>query len=247
MSSSVHTSELSQSYIDAYIGDRLKGTAIALIVLETVFVALRQWSRHLQKAPFGWDDILIIPSYLSGLGMCISGIREYLISFISMVDKSIVAVQYGGVGHHLEAVALLSPEKLSYWGNTCLIAIPALYALAVTFPKLVVLVVYLRVFTDKQSRSTCYVVGAVTILACVANVILSFWPCSPPAFKWDRTIEGGYCNVDGQTHLRIGGLPNIVTDVVMLILPLPVIWRLHTSTRIKLGLTTTFLIGGLYV
>lgn len=82
MSSPIHNSELSQSYIDAYNGDRLKGTAIALIVLETVFVALRQWSRHLQKAPFGWDDILIIPAYLSCLGMCIAGIREYLISFI---------------------------------------------------------------------------------------------------------------------------------------------------------------------
>lgn len=75
------TSELSQSYINAYIGDRLKGTAIALIVLETVFVMLRQWSRHLQMAPFGWDDILIIPAYLSCLGMCIVGIRKYLTSF----------------------------------------------------------------------------------------------------------------------------------------------------------------------
>ena len=67
---------LSQDYIDAYIGDRLKGTAIALIVLETIFVALRQWSRSLQKAPIGWDDILIIPSYLCCLSMCIASIRE---------------------------------------------------------------------------------------------------------------------------------------------------------------------------
>lgn len=81
MSSSIHTSELSQSYIDAYIGDRLKGTAIALIVLQTIFVALRQWSRHLQKAPFGWDDIFIIPAYLSCLGLCIASIRECLVQF----------------------------------------------------------------------------------------------------------------------------------------------------------------------
>lgn len=160
---------------------------------------------------------------------------------------SIVALEHGGVGHHLEVVAQLSPEKLPYWGKTCLIAIPALYAPAVTFPRLVVLAVYLRVFTDKRSRSTSYVLAAVTIVACIVNVILSMWPCDPYAFKWDRTIEGGYCRVDGQLHLRIGGLPNIPTDLAMLILPLPVILRLNTSTRIKLGLTTTFLMGGLYV
>lgn len=156
-------------------------------------------------------------------------------------------MHYGGVGRHLMVVVLLTPEKLPYWGRTCLIAIPALYAPAVTFPKLVVLAVYLRVFTDKYSRSTCYVVAAVTILSCMANIILAFWPCNPSAFRWDRTIKGGHCDVDGQTHLRIGGLPNILTDVVMLILPLPVIWGLHTSTRTKLGLTTTFLIGSMYV
>lgn len=160
---------------------------------------------------------------------------------------SIVAVEHGGVGRHLGVVAQLSPEKLPYWGKTCLVAIPALYAPAVTFPRLVVLAVYLRVFTDKRSRSISYVVAAVTIIACIVNVILSMWPCDPYSFKWDRTIKGGYCRIDGQLQLRVGGLPTIFTDLVMLILPLPVILRLNTSTRIKWGLATTFLMGSLYV
>ena len=38
-------------------------------------------------------------------------------------------------------------------------------------------------------------------------------------------------------------VPNIVTDVVMLILPMPVIWRLKISRAQKAGLTVTFLLG----
>ena len=76
MASSPSSSALSQDYIDEYIGNRLINTAIAFIVLDTIFVALRCWSRYLQKAPVGWDDLLIIPAYISCLSLCICGIRE---------------------------------------------------------------------------------------------------------------------------------------------------------------------------
>lgn len=79
MSPSPAPPKLSQSYMDPFIGDRVTNTAIAFIVLDTVFVALRYWSRYLQKASFGWDYILIIPAYLSCLRICICGIGENLI------------------------------------------------------------------------------------------------------------------------------------------------------------------------
>lgn len=158
-----------------------------------------------------------------------------------------VDVRHGSVGHHIDAVKETAPENIEYWGRISLIAIPVLYAPAVTFPKLVILAIYLRIFVDKPSRIVCYIVAIITILACVVNIPLSIWQCSPPAFAWDKTIEGGYCAVNVQSHIRWGSFPNIVTDLVMLIVPLPVIWRLHTSSRIKAGLTITFLVGSVYV
>ena len=67
---------LSHSYIDEYIGYRLEGTAIAFIILETAFFVLRGWSRRLQKAHLGWDDVLIIPAYIFALSECIYSIRK---------------------------------------------------------------------------------------------------------------------------------------------------------------------------
>ena len=60
MSSSPSPLELSQSYIDEDIGQRIINAAVAVVVLETVSVVLRFWSRHLQVATLGRDDVLII-------------------------------------------------------------------------------------------------------------------------------------------------------------------------------------------
>ena len=164
-----------------------------------------------------------------------------------LTDMTEVDVRLGGVGHHIEAVEQMAPEKVVFWGKLSLIAITVLYAPAVTFPKLVIIAIYLRIFVDKPSRIGCYIVAIVTILACVVNVPLSIWQCSPTAFAWDKTIEGGYCAVNVQSHIRWGLFPNIVTDLAMLILPLPVVWRLHASSKVKAGLTISFLVGSVYV
>ncbi|CAD6594186.1 MAG: hypothetical protein ASARMPREDX12_008376 [Alectoria sarmentosa] len=230
MSSSPSPPKLSQSYIDEFIGYKLTDTAIAFIVLETVFVVLRCWSRYLQKASIGWDDILIIPAYLFCLGPCIS---------------SILAVKYGGVGHHIDALMQVAPEKLYYWGRSCLIAIPVLYIVSTTLPKLVILTVYLRIFVHKWSRISCYVIGAVLVASCILNMILSIWQCSPPDYVWNKTIPNGFCRDNVQVHFRWGTFANIVTDVAMLILPLPVIWGLQIPPRVKIGLTVTFIIGSI--
>lgn len=41
-------------------------------------------------------------------------------------------------------------------------------------------------------------------------------------------------------------VPNIVTDLIMLLLPMPVIWRLKLPTKQKIALTGVFLLGSLY-
>jgi hypothetical protein len=42
-------------------------------------------------------------------------------------------------------------------------------------------------------------------------------------------------------------IPNLVTDVAMLALPLPAIWTLKMSRGQKVGLTLTFLTGSMQV
>ena len=82
----------------------------------------------------------------------------------------------------------------------------------------------------------------ITCCYCVEIVlVVSFW-CKPIAYSKDRTIAGGTC-IDQLAYFRYNTIPNISIDVAMLILPLPLVWKLQTSTTQKLGLTAIFLTG----
>ena len=55
----------------------------------------------------------------------------------------------------------------------------------------------------------------------------------------------GKC-IDLTVAFIISSVFNAATDIIMLILPLPLIWKLKLSTARRLQLMGIFLIGGLY-
>ena len=112
----------------------------------------------------------------------------------------------------------------------------------VAIPKLAILALYLRLFTLKPYRIAVYALAVIVLTTGIVCPVMSLNLCRPFEFNWDRTIPGGSC-WDENAFYRWGSLPNILTDVVMLILPMPIVWNLHISKRLKLGLTITFLTG----
>lgn len=66
--------------------------------------------------------------------------------------------------------------------------------------------------------------------------------CIPFAANWNPSIPGAKC-VDWTKLYRWGILPNVFTDLGILVLPLPIVWNLQTTFRMKLGLTVTFAVG----
>lgn len=120
--------------------------------------------------------------------------------------------------------------------------IPLIYLAAVVFPKLAILAIYLRIFTRKPYRLMCWVLAGLLIANWIAVTITRLLIFRPLASLWNQSIVEGYCyNINAWS--RWGSLVNILTDVVMLILPLPVIWGIQTSRNIKLALTVTFATG----
>ena len=61
-------------YLEAYSGGRLVAVAALFIVLDLLFVALREVARYLTKATWGWDDYFLVPALVTNLGVCIHGI-----------------------------------------------------------------------------------------------------------------------------------------------------------------------------
>lgn len=63
--------------------------------------------------------------------------------------------------------------------------------------------------------------------------------CHPLAFHWNTSIPGGYCGNFYALWLTIGVL-NIVTDLVLLLLPMPCLYGLKLSFHKRLGLMGMF-------
>ena len=152
-----------------------------------------------------------------------------------------VCLKFGG-GHHL-AYLEVHAELLPKRGVLDLYVEPILYAIAVAFPKLSILILYLRIFTDKVSRYICWLlVGIISVLALI-NVFLIVFQCNPRAKAWDRELPGHCHNLE--QHYIWASFPNFVTDFIMLGIPLPVIYRLHAKVRVKVGLMLTFTMGSM--
>lgn len=119
-----------------------------------------------------------------------------------------------------------------------------LYGLAIATAKFAILLLYMRVFTARMRLFTAlsYVVGFVIATTCIANTFTAIFSCSPIAYTWDKTIVGGTC-IDQLTFARFISIPNVITGVVMLVMPLPLVWQLNVPVAIKVALTATFLHG----
>ena len=69
--------------------------------------------------------------------------------------------------------------------------------------------------------------------------------CRPVAYNWDLTIEGGSC-ADRPAAYLAAGIINLLVDVMVLCLPMPMVWNLQLPKRSKLALSCVFGLGFLY-
>lgn len=97
---------------------------------------------------------------------------------------------------------------------------------ATALGRLATLVLYLRVFTTRFSRYFSYGVIALIAAAFVVCFTLNF------ALHLHRTPSWV-------------SLPNAITDVLMLIIPLPSILKLNANFRMRIGLIATFVVASL--
>lgn len=140
-----------------------------------------------------------------------------------------------GVGRH---VVVAKKSEIDLWLKTAFVE-EFLYPPSVSFPKLVIICLYLRIFTVKLYRYGAYCCAGIIIVFNVVFFIMTLTDCTPLAYKWDKSIPGRCLDII--EVYRYVSLPNLFTDIMILVLPLPVIWPLQIGRMQKIGLTFTFL------
>ena len=122
-----------------------------------------------------------------------------------------------------------------------LIAYEIIYSTSMSFIKLSVLFFYLRVFVNHSLRTATKAAIVLVCLWCAGNFLQVFLICQPFLRVYDPTVPG-VCGDQIASFIAIGAY-NIITDVIILILPMPTLWSLNMSTMAKFSLTCVLLAG----
>lgn len=77
-------------------------------------------------------------------------------------------------------------------------------------------------------------------------MLTAFLHCRPLAYYWDRSIPNGYCVNDNLIGYSITGA-NIVTDLVVLVMPIPWLWGMNMTVPKRMAVVGLFILGSLYV
>ncbi|KAL4918830.1 hypothetical protein BDW62DRAFT_200472 [Aspergillus aurantiobrunneus] len=208
-------------YLRIWIG------TIATVVSATIAVLLRFISRSIAKAGLWWDDWVIMVSLIINWGMAIT-------RWIQVLSFS-----FGKHGAEIPITATVAYQK-------SFMAIQLIYFMNAGLTKSSLLLLYHRIFGIVSPFRVALGISWFLILGYfVACVIASIAGCLPPAYLWTRFENP---NAQGScfgeiAFFRWNGLANMLLDILMLVLPLPMVWQMRTSRRQKVLLTGIFLMG----
>ena len=107
------------------------------------------------------------------------------------------------------------------------------------------LLLYYRLFSPSQRFCLAiYIVTAIVFCQWLSLTLASIFQCNPIAAFWDHTIQGAVC-INLPRFTVVSGVLNLMTDVLILCLPIPMVWGLNTTNAQKVTLTGIFLLGTL--
>ena len=131
-----------------------------------------------------------------------------------------------------------------------------LWAWEIPLVKIAILMLYRRVFTGNQRwfKWTLWIMMTYSVLWGIATFIIVVVQCVPVPFFWNRAYlfykldppDNGSC-LDTRASQVPSSLLNCIGDLILLLLPFPVLWRLQMSLGRKLELMFIFGLGALYV
>ena len=123
-----------------------------------------------------------------------------------------------------------------------------LYGPTVFFAKLSLLLLYLRIFSpDRWTRLFIYFgIGVIFIVYTVTASILVGLCIPRKGESWALGLLSSRCR-DTMAMTYVQGIFNIISDFYVLVLPLPVVWKLQLPLRKKVAVSAVFMTGLLSV
>ena len=119
-----------------------------------------------------------------------------------------------------------------------------MWVIVINLIKISILDLYISIFRNKFFVRVCHVALGLSTLALVAFTIVKFTICHPLEYNWDMQTVQGSCGSENSMYLAVVST-DLVLDIVIIILPMPVLWGLQMKTAKKIAIMLTFGLGGM--
>lgn len=115
--------------------------------------------------------------------------------------------------------------------------------LTLTIIKLSILLMYRRLFPSRAIGVAVKVLGGISITWALTYIVIISLQCMPLQKWWQPATEGTCLDLFA---IYLGNaIPNIFTDVLILVLPITQVWRLQVRLWQRIVLIGIFLLGSL--
>jgi hypothetical protein len=118
-----------------------------------------------------------------------------------------------------------------------------LYKFTINLTKISILLLYRRVFITAKFRMACICVMTYVTCFAICVIIATALECNPVRRVYDKSVSGTCINLTAFWYSV--AVNNILTDIVILLMPMPVIQTLRLPPRHKYGLMMMFALGAL--
>lgn len=145
-----------------------------------------------------------------------------------------------GLGKHIDQVSLENIAK----GLRLLYADYPLYDTAITLPRFSALCFYARVFNargNKILRIALWVTAALNVGWLIFAIVSSIFQCTPIDKTWKPDIDG-HC-INTYEWWMGSAISSVIIDLIILLIPMPILWRLQVRPLRKFLLLGVFICG----
>jgi hypothetical protein len=168
-----------------------------------------------------------------------SSSRRHDRDWILIEDK----VAYNGLG--MQAASLIAAGRM-YQLETqlkLLIANQTTYAVALGLVKCSILLSLIRIFhVFRTFRIIAYLAMTFCICWALQTILIAFLICRPISYNWDQVNQTGKCGDLTAAYVSIG-IVDVISDLIIFVLPLPLIGKLKMRRSSKLATMGLFALG----
>ncbi|KAK3307230.1 uncharacterized protein B0T15DRAFT_382826, partial [Chaetomium strumarium] len=203
-------------------GPNMIAAAFTAWTISLVFVLLRFWTRARIVHSLGPTDWFIALALIASGGMCVSAVEQCK----------------HGMGKHMYDIDMhvdYAPMMEAWWFTLLC------YILALALTKVSVCLLYLTIFTFEWARRACYAILVIVVTANIWATATTFTYCIPLEAAWNPNVVASFCQPQAAWWVNTG--LTLATDIIIVILPIPIVLPLKLPRRQKLIVVGIFAVG----